>query len=466
MELDLTGIHKLAAEQGIDPETLDDALAEALRLAYLKTPHAAKHARVELDERAGNFTVWAADEIPVEPTEDNPYPVPKLGEEYDDTPRDFGRLAAATARQVITQLFRRAEDEKVFGAFSGQKGKLITGIIQQDASDPSNVHVAMGDVEAILPRREQVPGERYRHGERIRVYVVNVARGIKGPEIVVSRSHPELVRKLFEREVPELVSGAVSIMAIAREAGARTKIAVKANTDGVNPKGALIGPGGARVRAVMENLGPEKIDIVISGNIIKNVKSVIVPNTGGLKGITAAIAAGVAVGNADKQLEVLADVKQEDIPKIAEFMNSCQMTVMKSQSDKLLDIDLHLYAGSDSVRLRITDLHTNIVLIEKNGNVLFEASSAASDGGETDRSVLNVQDIVDFAETVDIDDVRELLEKQIGYNLAISEVCCFPSGTVFRIIFLCINLVALFIYFYMSVKFPHGSHSYGLKRCL
>ena len=233
MELDLTGIHKLAAEQGIDPGTLDDALAEALRLAYLKTPHAARHARVELDERSGNFTVWAADEIPVEPTEDNPYPVPKLGEEYDDTPRDFGRLAAATARQVITQLFRRAEDEKV-----------------------------MGDVEAILPRREQVPGERYRHGERIRVYVVNVARGIKGPEIVVSRSHPELVRKLFEREVPELVSGAVSIMAIAREAGARTKIAVKANTDGVNPKGALIGPGGARVRAVMENLGPEKIDIV------------------------------------------------------------------------------------------------------------------------------------------------------------------------------------------------------------
>lgn len=176
----------------------------------------------------------------------------------------------------------------------------------------------------------------------------------------------------------------------------------------------------AKARAVLGKM-PEKIDIVISGNIIKNVKSVIVPNTGGLKGITAAIAAGVAVGNADKQLEVLADVKQKDIPKIAEFMNSCQMTVMKSQSDKLLDIDLHLYAGSDSVRLRITDQHTNIVLIEKNGKVLFEAGSAANDGGETDRSVLNVQDIVDFAETVDIEDVRELLEKQIGYNLAISE---------------------------------------------
>ena len=131
----------------------------------------------------------------------------------------------------------------------------------------------------------------------------------------------------------------------------------------------------AKARAVLGKM-PEKIDIVISGNIIKNVKSVIVPNTGGLKGITAAIAAGVAVGNADKQLEVLADVKQEDIPKIAEFMDSCQMTVMKSQSDKLLDIDLHMYAGSDSVRLRITDLHTNIVLIEKNGRVLFEIGRA------------------------------------------------------------------------------------------
>ena len=252
MELDLAGIHKLAAEQGIDAETLDDALSEALRLAYLKTPHAAKHARIELDDRAGTFTVWAADEIPGTPTEENPHPAPTLGEEYDDTPKDFGRLAAATARQVITLLFRHAEDEKIFGAFSGQKGKLIT----------ANVHIAMGDVEALLPRREQVPGERYRHGERLRVYVVNVGRGLKGPEIIVSRSHPELVRCLFEREVPELVSGAVSIMAIAREAGARTKIAVKANTEGVNPKGALIGPGGARVRAVMENLGQEKIDIV------------------------------------------------------------------------------------------------------------------------------------------------------------------------------------------------------------
>lgn len=262
MDLDLNEIHQLAHEQGIDTEMLDEALAEALRLAYLKTPHASKHARVELDSRAGTLTIWARDEIPQEPTEENPHPAPVLGDEYDDTPKDFGRLAASTARQVITQLFRKAEDDKIFGAFSGQKGKIITGIIQQDVKDPTNVHVSVGDVEAILPRREQVPGERYRHGERVRVYVVNVARGLKGPEIVVSRSHPELVRRLFEREVPELVSGAVSIMAIAREAGARTKIAVRANIEGVNPKGALIGPSGSRVRAVMENLGNEKIDIV------------------------------------------------------------------------------------------------------------------------------------------------------------------------------------------------------------
>ncbi len=166
---------------------------------------------------------------------------------------------------------------------------------------------------------------------------------------------------------------------------------------------------------------PEKIDIVISGNIIKNVKSVVVPNTGGMKGITAAVAAGVVVGDPDKQLEVLADVKAEDIPKIAEFISNCEMTVMKASSGKMLDIDLSLYAGEDSVRLRICDYHTNIVLIEKNGEVLHKADADGNDDSETDRSVLNVRDILDFAESVDIECVRELLEKQIEYNLAISE---------------------------------------------
>ena len=176
----------------------------------------------------------------------------------------------------------------------------------------------------------------------------------------------------------------------------------------------------AKAREVLVAL-PDKIDIVISGNIIKNVKSVIVPNTGGLKGITAAIAAGAVAGNADRQLEVLADVKEDEIPKIAQFMESCAMAVMKSESDKLLDIDLHMYRGRDNVRLRITDFHTNIVLIEKNGQVLLKKESTSADGGETDRGVLNVRDIIEFAESVDIEDVRDLLEKQIEYNCAISE---------------------------------------------
>ena len=176
----------------------------------------------------------------------------------------------------------------------------------------------------------------------------------------------------------------------------------------------------AKARQVLGEM-PDKIDIVISGNIIKNVKSVVVPNTGGLKGITAAVAAGVTVGDADRQLEVLAGVREEDIHLIREFMDSCPMTVMKSQSPKLLDIDLRLYKGTDCVRLRIADYHTNIVLIEKDGDVLLRLDDASDDGGETDRSVLSVKGIVEFAECVRIDDVRELLERQIAYNTAISQ---------------------------------------------
>lgn len=176
----------------------------------------------------------------------------------------------------------------------------------------------------------------------------------------------------------------------------------------------------AKAREVLGAV-PDKIDVVISGNIIKNVKSVVVPNTGGLKGIAAAVAAGITVGDASKELEVLASVREEDIHLIKELMESCPMTVMKSSSPKLLDIDLCLYKGTDRVRLRIADYHTNIVLIEKNGEVLLRAEESDSDGGETDRSVLNVKEIVEFAECVDLNDVREMLERQIDYNYAISE---------------------------------------------
>lgn len=176
----------------------------------------------------------------------------------------------------------------------------------------------------------------------------------------------------------------------------------------------------AKARQVLGKL-PDRIDIVISGNIIKNVKSVVVPNTGGLKGIAAAIAAGTVVGDADKQLEVLAFVDPEDIPKISDYMSSCQMSVMKADSGKMLDIDLSVYSGTDNVRLRICDYHTNIVLIEKNGEVLLKKDVDGDAESETDRSILNVRDILDFAETVKLEDVQSMLEQQIEYNLAISE---------------------------------------------
>lgn len=176
----------------------------------------------------------------------------------------------------------------------------------------------------------------------------------------------------------------------------------------------------AKARQVLGKL-PDRIDIVISGNIIKNVKSVVVPNTGGLKGIAAAIAAGTVVGDADKQLEVLAFVNPEDIPKISDYMSSCQMSVMKADSGKMLDIDLSVYSGTDNVRLRICDYHTNIVLIEKNGEVLLKKDADGDAESETDRSILNVRDILDFAESVRLEDVQSMLEQQIEYNLAISE---------------------------------------------
>ncbi len=176
----------------------------------------------------------------------------------------------------------------------------------------------------------------------------------------------------------------------------------------------------AKARQVLGKL-PDRIDIVISGNIIKNVKSVVVPNTGGLKGIAAAIAAGTVVGDADKQLEVLAFVDPEDIPKISDYMSSCQMSVMKADSGKMLDIDLSVYSGTDNVRLRICDYHTNIVLIEKNGEVLLKKDADGDAESETDRSILNVRDILDFAESVRLEDVQSMLEQQIEYNLAISE---------------------------------------------
>jgi N utilization substance protein A len=198
--------------------------------------------------------VWAS-----EPAADGETP-----REFDDTPADFGRIATMTAKQVILQRLREASDDVTYGEFVGREGEVVAGIIQahEGRAEKGIVLVSLGKIEATLPPGEQVPGEVYEHGARIKALVLGVSKGMRGPQVTLSRSHPNLVRRLFALEVPEVADGTVEIAAVAREAGHRSKIAVKTRVAGVNPKGACIGPLGARVRAVMSELHGEKIDIV------------------------------------------------------------------------------------------------------------------------------------------------------------------------------------------------------------
>lgn len=251
MDVDLSALKALERDKEIGMEVLLAALGEALLNAYDKTPGAIEGARVDIDRRTGTVTVLA----PELDQEGN-----RIGE-FDHTPEGFGRVAAATARQVIFQRLREAEDEQKFGHFSGVEGDILLGVVQQDR-DSRTVRVDLGSIEAIMPPAEQVPGEDYGHGKRLRVFVVSVRRELRGPQVVVSRTHPQLVAKLFALEVPEIEHGIVEIKAIAREAGHRTKIAVVSHNRDVSAKGACIGPMGQRVRAVMHELNEEKIDII------------------------------------------------------------------------------------------------------------------------------------------------------------------------------------------------------------
>jgi transcription termination/antitermination protein NusA len=251
MDIDLSALRSLQTEKDISLDLSIKAIEDALLVAYHRSDGAATSARVEVNRGTGHVTVWAA-----ETAEDG-----QVTREYDDTPDGFGRIAATTARQVILQRLRDAEDELTFGEYAGREGDVVAGVIQQ-GRDPRAVLVDLGKLEALLPPSEQVPGEKYVHGERLRCYVLHVRKGFRGPSVTLSRTHPNLVRKLFALEVPEIASGAVEIAAIAREAGHRSKIAVTSHQPGVNAKGACIGPMGSRVRNVMTELHGEKIDIV------------------------------------------------------------------------------------------------------------------------------------------------------------------------------------------------------------
>jgi N utilization substance protein A len=254
VSVDLAALRSIEREKEISFETLINALETALLTAYKHTPHSMPHARVSIDRRTGEVVVWAQ-EIG---------PDGEIEEEYDDTPTDFGRIAAMTARQVILQRLRDAEHDQTFGEYSGREGDIVTGVVQADAQAAQRglVLIDIGKVEAILPQAEQVPGEEYSHGTRVKAYVVGVTRGMRGPQVTVSRTHPSLVKKLFALEVPEIADGSVEIVAVAREAGHRSKIAVRSNVEGLNAKGACIGPMGQRVRNVVAELHGEKIDII------------------------------------------------------------------------------------------------------------------------------------------------------------------------------------------------------------
>jgi N utilization substance protein A len=256
MKLDLAALRSVEREKDISFDALVDAIETALAAAYRhNNESAAPDARVQIDRSTGDVVVFAR-----EYDADG-----QLVREWDDTPEDFGRVAATTARQVIIQRLRDASSDVTYGEFAGHEREVVLGLVQhhEQRAGSKIVMVDLGKgFEAILPPAEQVPGERYEHGDRIRVCVASVTRSPRGVSVTVSRTHPELVRGLFALEVPEVADGTVEIAAIAREAGHRTKIAVRTRVSGLNAKGACIGPLGSRVRAVMAELNGEKIDIV------------------------------------------------------------------------------------------------------------------------------------------------------------------------------------------------------------
>jgi transcription termination/antitermination protein NusA len=283
-------VRGLAAEKNISHEKLMEALEDALLSAYKKTPGSAPYAKVQMDRESGDFIVWELkippeleEQLLIAATDEQPTVDPETGEmrdapepeidmeklkEYEDqievedvTPDDFGRIAAQTAKQVILQRIREAERDMMFEEFRDRVGELITGIVQQ--SDSRYTLVQLRDrVEALLPKSEQVDGERYDHSQRIKAVIKDVSNSTKGPSIIVSRRDPELIKSLFELEVPEIADGLVEITGVAREPGYRSKIAVVSHVDGVDPVGACVGPRGSRVRMVVSELRGEKIDII------------------------------------------------------------------------------------------------------------------------------------------------------------------------------------------------------------
>ena len=250
-QVDVDALIALATHKQIPLEDLIKEIEAGVLTAYYETDSPKRQARASIDRETGEIIILVPN-------------FNELGErisEERDEPEGFTRTATSTVRQVIKQKMRATNDAEIVGEFSASVGDVISGIVQQ-GRDPKMINVNLGKVEGRIPPQEQVPGEVYNHGDRIKCFVVEVKQGMKGPEIMLSRSHPALVKQLFALEVPEIKDRIVEIMEVAREAGHRTKLAVRSHRAGVSPKGSLIGPMGSRANAVMEELHGEKIDIV------------------------------------------------------------------------------------------------------------------------------------------------------------------------------------------------------------
>ena len=270
----ILAFNEICEERGLSKETVFEALETALVSAYRRDMSVSNTQEVtaQIDQRSGDITVWAEKEV-VDSIIDSrtevlledarrEHPEVEMGEivMVESTPKDFGRIAAQTAKQVILQRVREAERDHLFDEFSGREGELVNGTVQSTSG--GNLTIGLGRTEAMLPRSQQVQGERYRAHDKIRVYILEVRKSNRGPQIFVSRSHRNLLRRLLELEVPEIADGIVEIMACAREPGHRTKIAVRSNDENVDPVGACVGARGSRVRMIVNEMKGEKIDIV------------------------------------------------------------------------------------------------------------------------------------------------------------------------------------------------------------
>ena len=259
----IEALHQIEKEKSIPFDTLIEALEDALHSAYQKTPHAVPFSEVKIDRENGEIhvfeLVFPPGQEPAVQDEETEIDT-SMAERVEITPEDFGRIAAQTAKQVIYQRIREAEQGIVFKEYSRRIGEIVTGIVQQ--SDSRYTLVDLGRVEARLPKNEQVPTERYEHGMRLKAVIKEVSQNPKEPPIILSRRSEDLVRRLFELEVPEISDGLVEIVGVAREPGYRSKISVVSHSDGVDPVGACVGPRGSRVRMVVSELRGEKIDII------------------------------------------------------------------------------------------------------------------------------------------------------------------------------------------------------------